>query len=295
MKGQIRRLVSCFSFSFVVAVVDFMLFLAITSSNFSSGVILVAYGFLPCFLLMLTISVISMLVCIFFLGESLPAENRADKNFSFVKIFTLPKEIWKILEKDRPSKWRLKLLIPLDATVGFTAPVTVLQVLVLILLNIPFCWPSNWIGYYRGTLFVIMGVGGVLAVKVLPLFINKSVVIMMANISSAAYLVLFALARDKLWAYLCTCFLLEYLVHFISICILEAYCSCLRDLKIIKFLLKICHSPGTPLFCTNLWKLKSGNDKAGVQFKLLSAQILLQLRGNSHSLLSLSLQLICKS
>lgn len=85
---------------------------------------------------------------------------------------------------------------------GFTAPVTVLQVLVLLLLNKPYCWPSKLIGYYRGSLFAVMGVGGVLAVKLLPKLMNRSAVIILANISSAAYLVLFALAGDELSAYL---------------------------------------------------------------------------------------------
>ena len=183
----------------VSAVVDFALFLAITSSNFSSGVILRSYGFLVCFLIMFTISVVSMLICIFFLKESLPVDKRAEKK----PLLMLPKEIYKCLKVDRPSKWRLNLLIPLDATVGFTAPVTILQVLVLILLNTPFCWPSEMIGFYRGTLFVVMGIGGVVAVKVLPMVMNKSAVIVLANISSSAFLVMFALSRTKTTAYLC--------------------------------------------------------------------------------------------
>lgn len=179
-----------------IAIVDFILFTAITTSNFSSGKYLQKFGFLACFILMFCIAIISLLWCIFILFESLPPENRADKSES---IFLIPKKVFQTVKKQRKDRRKLITYMVVDATVGFTAPVTILNVLVLILLNIPFCWPSSWIGYYRGTLFIIMGLGGVVAVKLLPKLMVEPFVIVVACLSSAGFLVAFSLAR-KVWS-----------------------------------------------------------------------------------------------
>jgi len=157
---------------------------------------------------MLSISLFSLVWCIFFVAESLPPEKRADKTESF---FSIPRKVFRIVKKQRPNGRRLELilLMVVDSSVGFTAPVSIQSLLILILLNIPYCWPSSWIGYYRGSLFVIMGFGGVLAVKVLPYIIAKPMVIIVACLSSAGYLVAFSLATVKWSAYVCTLFFLS--------------------------------------------------------------------------------------
>lgn len=200
----------------VSAVVDFVLFLAITASNFSNGKFLQVFGFLACFMLMLSISLFSLVWCIFFVAESLPPEKRADKTES---LFSIPCKVFQIVKKQRANGRRLELilLMVVDSTVGFTAPVSIQSLLILILLNIPFCWPSAWIGYYRGALFVIMGFGGVFAVKVLPYIMAKPMVIIVACLSSAGYLVAFSLSRVKWSAYVCKLFCSLYKDNFILV------------------------------------------------------------------------------
>ena len=149
---------------------------------------------------MLVIAVVSLLLGIFFIAESLPVEKRAAKSDS---ILSIPRQVFGIVGKKRPARKKLFLLMIVDSTVGFTAPVSVQSLLILILLNVPFCWASAWIGYYRGALFAIMGVGGVVAVKLFPMVISKPSVIIVACLSSAGYLVAFSLSSQTWSAYVC--------------------------------------------------------------------------------------------
>ncbi|XP_066910424.1 lysosomal proton-coupled steroid conjugate and bile acid symporter SLC46A3-like [Clytia hemisphaerica] len=182
--------------AFRIAIVDLVLFAAITASNFSNGKYLQEFGFLACFLLMFTISIVSVIWCFLFISESLPPEKRTETKDP---LFTIPRRVLGSVIRKRPNRKKLLLLMVVDSTVGFTAPVSVQSLLILILLNIPFCWPSSWIGYYRGALFAIMGVGGVIAVKLLPYIMAKPLVIIVACLSSAGYLVSFSLSRS-VWA-----------------------------------------------------------------------------------------------
>ena len=194
---------------------DLVLFAAITTSYFSNGKYLQIYGFQACFMLMLIIAVVTLFCGIFFIAESLPKDKRAARSDS---VLYIPRQVFGIVSKKRPARKKLFLLMVVDSTVGFTSPASVQSLLLLILLNVPFCWPSSWIGYYRGALFAIMGVGGVVAVKLLPLVMAKPFVIIVACLSSAGYLVAFSLSSNKWSAYVCMlCIFCIFLKQFVKV------------------------------------------------------------------------------
>ena len=164
-----------------------------------SGIILNSFGFLYTFVFMAACFLISILLMIFQLKESLPKEKRTKQEYHWIKS---PKRIYKLLKIPRSQKWRLKMLLSIDAISFVSGQIVIGPILLLRLLNRPFCWGSRGIGIFRGTYFFVSGVGAVFAVKVFPKVFHKAFVILISNLSSFGYLLLLGSFETMTWYYM---------------------------------------------------------------------------------------------
>jgi len=164
-----------------------------------SGIVLNAFGFRGTFIFVASLVLLSLLLQVFQLKESLSQEKRAVDSKHWIKS---PKKIYTLLITPRSQKWRLKLLIFIDC-LFFTVAQSVLGPIILLrLLNIPFCWNTTEIGVYRGIYFFVSGIGAVFAVKVIPKFFHKATVILLSLLSSFGFCLLLGLFESRDWYYI---------------------------------------------------------------------------------------------
>ena len=136
---------------------------------------------------------------VFQLKESLHKDNISQPTMHWIKS---PMNIYKLLKAPRSQKWRLRMLIPIDSLTTMTSQVVIGPILLLRLLNRPFCWSSKEIGFYRGSYYFMSGVGSVFAVKIFPKCFHKVFVILVSNISTFAYLIILGLFETRGWYYI---------------------------------------------------------------------------------------------
>ena len=180
------------------AIIDLIVFVSVGSSNFLSGIVLSSLGFLYTFIFIAVCYAVSMLLLIFQLKESLHSGNKAVRTMHWMKS---PVNIYKLLKAPRSQKWRLRMLIPIDSLNTMVGQVVIGPILLLRLLNRPFCWNSKDIGFYRGSYYLVSGIGSVFAVKLLPKCFHKVFVILVSNISSFGYLIILGLFETNNWYY----------------------------------------------------------------------------------------------
>ena len=184
-------------FSLHLAIIDLIIFVSLGVSNMLSGIILNRFGFLGSFIFMASCVVLSLLLTSFQLKESLSPEKRAVNSKHWIKS---PKKIYILLTTPRSQKWRLKFLIAIDCLFFVVGQAVLGPIILLRLLN--FCWSSTEIGIYRGAYFFISGIGGVFAVKVIPKFFHKVIVILLSILSSFGFCLLLGLFESRLWYYI---------------------------------------------------------------------------------------------
>ena len=183
---------------FILAIVDMLLLLSLTLSNFTSGVFLEKFGFVNAFYLILCTAVASLFVAVFFFEESLPKEKRTKRT----NFLCLPRKVIQIISLSRPGRWRLGYLLSTFIVMVLVSPAVIMGVMMLYLLNLPFCWSSKKIGYYRGTYFAALGIGGAIGVKILPKFFSRSFVIIISILSSVGLLLVFGFSKSTYGVYL---------------------------------------------------------------------------------------------
>lgn len=184
-----------------LGLIQMIVFVSLAISNFISGYFLEAFGFLAAFILISALTTAALLLAVFQLVESLPKDKRAESHSS---LLLLPKKIWLLLMAPRSRKWRLRFLIPCDAMCFFNGQTVLGPILLLRLLNTPFCWSSSKIGIFRGSFFLVSGVGSVILLGLLPRLVHKSFVILVAFVSIAGYMALFGFAESTDAVYVCT-------------------------------------------------------------------------------------------
>lgn len=183
---------------FRIAIIDAITFSSLGISNMLSGIVLESFGFLGTFLFITGFVIISIFLSIFQLKESLASEVRANKTSHWIQS---PKRIFKVLMAPRSQKWRMRLLIPIDSLGGFFTQVVIAPILMLRLLNFPFCWNPVEIGMLRGSYFFISGIGAVFAVKLIPLYFNKMFVVFLSYLSTCGYLLVIGIFETKTMYY----------------------------------------------------------------------------------------------
>lgn len=173
---------------------------SVAMSNYVSGYLLECFGFFWSLVFIASLTALALLLCIFQLGESLAVEDRAERRSS---LLILPRKIWLMLRAPRSRKWRLHFLIPLDMMSFFCGQSVIGPILLLRLLNQPFCWSPSKIGIFRGTYFLSSGIGSPILIALLPILVHKSFVILVAFLSIAANLALFGFAVTPVALYVC--------------------------------------------------------------------------------------------
>lgn len=185
-----------------------LVFAGITLSNFSSGVFLQKFGFQTSFISVSAALLVASICAIFLLKESLPVEKRLKGS---MLVCSMPCHACRVIFSSRPKKWKFLTYAAINLLLVFSAPGSILPVMVLYFLNTPFCWSPQNIGYYRGTFFAVSGIGCVIGVKVLRKIFSENSTLVLSVLSSAGYLVVIAYSKTLLTAYLGEGFLHGYL------------------------------------------------------------------------------------
>ena len=170
------------------------MFVGAMLSNFVGGHFINAYGFVPPMWFVFTCLVMSVLYAIFVLPESLPKASRGEGKGLGKVCFSYPVQVWRTLTRERPGKWKLKLMIPADL---FTNMLTMGMgpVILLYLLNNPFCLTSIRVGYFTGTRFLLIGLGTGFGLKVLSKFLTDYHMMMVGFASHAVFFSTIGLAK----------------------------------------------------------------------------------------------------
>ena len=179
--------------------------LGLTSGSFSvaTGFLIRDTNFLISVFLVLGLIIIGLIYAIFFLEESYnPAENGQANNCIDCSILKASFEpfIYDTPEKRRSSLWL--------ALIGgfFTAPTLTASsdVVVLYVLNLPFCWTSDHIGIFLAAQVFSRWMVALTLVKLLQRYLSDIDVVILGNFSSFLAFMIMAFADNDFTIYLCT-------------------------------------------------------------------------------------------
>lgn len=173
-----------------------VLFLALATSNYVSGIVLETFGFFITLCALAGLSIIVILLTFLQLAESLPKEKRSTSG----SLWEILKKIWLLIKVDRPDKWRFYYMVPLEIFAAFVQQED--GVILLRLLNAPFCFLPFDVGMFRGSAYIVTGIGSAFLLQVLPKFAHKGFAVVVAFLSSSAYNVIFGLSTSTLMVYL---------------------------------------------------------------------------------------------
>lgn len=188
--------------------------LGTTVSSFSSGAFLQRFGFLYSFYFMFALSLCSLMYALI-LKESLPKGERAFPTFK--DIAKLPKKIYLMLAKARPERWKIWYLIPGSSLMFFGSANVYIGIIMLSMMNLPYCFSAEQIGYYIGTLLLTVAVGAVFCAKVLTKLLWNSVILMISALSAIGFLIALTFSNTKEMLYICKYFPVKsYQIFFIS-------------------------------------------------------------------------------
>ena len=84
----------------------------------------------------------------------------------FQESLKYPLQAWHVLAKSRPNQWKVVIMLPAKLFAN-VFPLGMYSVQTLYILNSPFCLPSIQVGYFKGTQFMVLGVGAALGIKLL--------------------------------------------------------------------------------------------------------------------------------
>ena len=190
-------------FFFLLAVIEMLTLLGTTVSSFSSGVFLQRFGFLYSFYFMLALSLCSLVYALI-LKESLPKSKRALPNL--IDITKSPKKIYLMLTKARPERWKIWYLIFSSSLMFFGSANVYIGIIMLSMMNLPYCFPAKQIGYYIGTLLLTVAIGAVFCAKVLTKLLWNSVILMISALSAIGFLIALTFSNTKEMLYICKYF-----------------------------------------------------------------------------------------
>lgn len=190
-------------FFFLLAVIEMLTLLGTTVSSFSSGVFLQRFGFLYSFYFMLALSLCSFVYALI-LKESLPKSKRALPNL--IDITKSPKKIYLMLTKARPERWKIWYLIFSSSLMFFRSANVYIGIIMLSMMNLPYCFPAKQIGYYIGTLLLTVAIGAVFCAKVLTKLLWNSVILMISALSAIGFLIALSFSNTKEMLYICKYF-----------------------------------------------------------------------------------------
>lgn len=190
-------------FFFLLAVIEMLTLLGTTVSSFSSGVFLQRFGFLYSFYFMLALSLCSLVYALI-LKESLPKSKRALPNL--IDITKSPKKIYLMLTKARPERWKIWYLIFSSSLMFFGSANVYIGIIMLSMMNLPYCFPAKQIGYYIGTLLLTVAIGAVFCAKVLTKLLWNSVILMISALSAIGFLIALSFSNTKEMLYICKYF-----------------------------------------------------------------------------------------
>lgn len=190
-------------FFFLLAVIEMLTLLGTTVSSFSSGVFLQRFGFLYSFYFMLALSLCSLVYALI-LKESLPKSERALPNL--IDITKSPKKIYLMLTKARPERWKIWYLIFSSSLMFFRSANVYIGIIMLSMINLPYCFPAKQIGYYIGTLLLTVAIGAVFCAKVLTKLLWNSVILMISALSAIGFLIALSFSNTKEMLYICKYF-----------------------------------------------------------------------------------------
>ena len=190
-------------FFFLLAVIEMLTLLGTTVSSFSSGVFLQRFGFLYSFYFMLALSLCSLVYALI-LKESLPKSKRALPNL--IDITKSPKKIYLMLTKARPERWKIWYLIFSSSLMFFRSANVYIGIIMLSMMNLPYCFPAKQIGYYIGTLLLTVAIGAVFCAKVLTKLLWNSVILMISALSAIGFLIALSFSNTKEILYICKYF-----------------------------------------------------------------------------------------
>ena len=190
-------------FFFLLAVIEMLTLLGTTVSSFSSGVFLQRFGFLYSFYFMLALSLCSLVYALI-LKESLPKSKRALPNL--IDITKSPKKIYLMLTKARPERWKIWYLIFSSSLMFFGSANVYIGIIMLSMMNLPYCFPAKQIGYYIGTLLLTVAIGAVFCAKVLTKLLWNSVILMISALSAIGFLIALTFSKTREMLYICKYF-----------------------------------------------------------------------------------------
>ena len=190
-------------FFFLLAVIEMLTLLGTTVSSFSSGVFLQRFGFLYSFYFMLALSLCSLVYALI-LKESLPKSKRALPNL--IDITKSPKKIYLMLTKARPERWKIWYLIFSSSLMFFGSANVYIGIIMLSMMNLPYCFPAKQIGYYIGTLLLTVAIGAVFCAKVLTKLLWNSVILMISALSAIGFLIALSFSNTKEMLHICKYF-----------------------------------------------------------------------------------------
>ena len=190
-------------FFFLLAVIEILTLLGTTVSSFSSGVFLQRFGFLYSFYFMLALSLCSLVYAVI-LKESLPKSERTLPNL--IDITKPPKKIYLILTKARSEPWKIWYLIFSSSLMFFGSANVYIGIIMLSMMNLPYCFPAKQIGYYIGTLLLTVAIGAVFCAKVLTKILWNSVILTISALSAIGFLIALTFSNTKEMLYICKYF-----------------------------------------------------------------------------------------
>ena len=190
-------------FFFLLAVIEILTLLGTTVSSFSSGVFLQRFGFLYSFYFMLALSLCSLVYAVI-LKESLPKSERTLPNL--IDITKPPKKIYLILTKAGSEPWKIWYLIFSSSLMFFGSANVYIGIIMLSMMNLPYCFPAKQIGYYIGTLLLTVAIGAVFCAKVLTKLLWNSVILMISALSAIGFLIALTFSKTREMLYLCKYF-----------------------------------------------------------------------------------------
>ena len=184
-------------FFFLLAVIEMLTLLGTTVSSFSSGAFLQRFGFLYSFYFILALSLCSL---VYALILSLPKSERALPNL--IDITKSPKKIYLMLTKARPERWKIWYLIFSSSLMFFGSANVYIGIIMLSMMNLPYCFPAKPIGYYIGTLLLTVAIGAVFCAKVLTKLLWNSVILMISALSAIGFLIALTFSKTREMLYL---------------------------------------------------------------------------------------------
>ena len=181
--------------SFLLALVQFVVFVGGLLSQLTSGLWLKNLGFIPPYWFIFACHVASTLCVIFLVPESTP--KTAKKKIRFFSLDSF-RAIWNVYKKPRNGgRVNLIMLLIGDGIVNLGI-MGISGVVALFVLRSPLCWGPTTLGAFMAFRFFMQGFGGILGIGILKRFMSEINVTRIGMVSLCVSLVFFAFC-DRTW------------------------------------------------------------------------------------------------